>query len=75
MNEKMKKLTISYGCGMFNVDSTDIAFALIEDMYTTGNGYGCQLEDETKRPAIEKMCFEIYKVIKAYQKEVSNDET
>lgn len=70
-------LKISYHDGMFNLESKDISFAIIEDMYMTesGIGYGCQIEDETKRPEIEKMCFEIYKVIKTYRKETTNVKT
>lgn len=62
------KLTIIYHNGMFNIDSEidGIAFCLIEEMYNTesGIGYGCQVNDETKREAIEKMCFAIYEAIK-----------
>ena len=60
-----------YNNGMFNIDSEvdGIAFCLIEGMYNTesGIGYGCQVNDETKRENIEKMCFDIYKTVKSYE--------
>lgn len=59
------ELTISASQGMVNIDTkaTDnrfaFAFGLIADMYLTGAGVGCQVNDEALRQDIQTMCLKI----------------
>ena len=68
-------LKVIAGMGMVDVDSdTDrISFGLIEGMYKvgTGAGYGCQVDDESKRASIEKMCFRIADAVRDYRNETA----
>ena len=71
-------LKIVAGNGMVNIDSdTDrISFGWIEGMYREEGfepkpGYGCQVDDESKRAAIEKMCFRIAAAMKDYLAETA----
>jgi hypothetical protein len=66
-------LRVIAGMGMVDIDSdTDqISFGLIENMYKTGHGYGCQVDDEDKRAAIEKMCFRIAEAVRDYRNETA----
>jgi hypothetical protein len=66
-------LRVIAGMGMVDIDSdTDqISFGLIEGMYKTGHGYGCQVGDEDKRAAIEKMCFRIAEAVSDYRNETA----
>ena len=66
-------LRVIAGMGMVDVDSdTDqISFGLIENMYKSGHGYGCQVGDEDKRAAIEKMCFRIADAVRDYRTETA----
>ena len=66
-------LKVIAGMGMVDIDSgTDqISFGLIDGMYKTGPGYGCQVDDESKRAAIEKMCFRIADAVSDYRNETA----
>lgn len=66
-------LRVIAGMGMVDIDSdTDqISFGLIDGMYKTGPGYGCQVDDEDKRAAIEKMCFRIADAVRDYRNETA----
>lgn len=54
---------------MVNVDSATegINFGLIADMYTTGPGIGLQVDDESKREAIERLCTKIAEAVLEYR--------
>ena len=54
---------------MTNVDSDseEFSFALIEGMYRNGDGVGCQVNDETKRDAIERLGTKIAEAVKGYR--------
>lgn len=70
-------LKVIAGKGMVDIDSdTDkISFGLIENIYLptapSTDGYGCQVDDESKRAAIEKMCFRIADAVRDYRKETA----
>ena len=51
--------------GMVNIDTDEISFGNIKDMYKTGDGYGLQLSErlEPKRKLITEICNEIAKKI------------
>ena len=58
-------MKIVYHNGMFSISSDNIYFSLIEDMYK-GNraGVGLQVNDESKRTETEKLCLDLYLLIK-----------
>ena len=64
------ELTVTYYNGMVNIDSDDISYATIKDMYTTGNGEGLQLNVEKLRPEATKMCRAISAAVFAFAQEV-----
>lgn len=47
--------------GMVNIDSDDLAYANIDNMYKTesGNGFGIQINDESIREQATSLCHEI----------------
>ena len=53
------KITAQHG--MVSIDSDEIVFSSIKDMYKTGHGYGLQLSErlEPKRKLITEICNEI----------------
>lgn len=67
------KLIVIADQGMVNIDSEteQISFGVIEGMYKTGDGYGCQIGDEAKRPAIEALCFAITDAVKTYRQAIA----
>jgi hypothetical protein len=72
-------LKIVAGNGMVDIDSdTDrISFGWVEGMYRDADGsepkpgYGCQVDDEARRGAVEKMCFRIAEAMKDYLAETA----
>ena len=64
----MKPLKISYVQGMVNIDSDDISYANIPNMYKTenGNGYGLQTTNKVKRNAAKVMCDKITDAVRDY---------
>jgi hypothetical protein len=56
----MKALRVTYVDGMVNVDSDDIRFAWIPEMYQ-GNraGVGLQVNSHLDRKAVARMCLKI----------------
>lgn len=50
------------GCGIY--------YSLMDGLYTTGHGYGCQVDDEARREAVERMCHRIADAVLEYVKEV-----
>jgi hypothetical protein len=66
-------LRVVAGCGMVDVDSDtdEFSFGLIEGMYKSGVGFGCQVGDESKREAVEKMCFRIAEALRDYRAETA----
>lgn len=63
------KLRVVYYDGMVNIDSETegFDFGLIERMYLTGDGVGCQVTDEADRPKIETLCTAIAAALRAYK--------
>ena len=57
------RITTQYG--MINIDSKDISYSNIKNMYQIGNGYGLQLSEklEHSRAEIIDICAEIAKKI------------
>jgi len=55
----MSKETVTYG--MVNIDSDNIAYANIKDMYKDGNGAGLQvnLSEKGNKKSVLKICDEI----------------
>lgn len=50
------KLTVIQQDKMITIISDDIHYSLILNMYKTEDGYGLQVNDESKREATKKMC-------------------
>jgi len=50
------KLTVRCRDRMIHISSDDINYNMIECMYKDGDGYGLQVNDESKREATKKMC-------------------
>jgi hypothetical protein len=68
------KLIVIAQQGMVDIDSEteQISFGLIEGMYQGGKpGYGLQVGDEAKRPAIEALCFAITEAVKTYRQAIA----
>ena len=69
------KLIVIVDQGMVNIDSDTegISFGLIEKMYQGGitDGYGCQINDESRRGAIEALCFAITDAVKTYRQAIA----
>jgi hypothetical protein len=60
----MKALRVTYAAGMVNIDSDDIAFGWIPNMYTEGRaGVGLQVNSHLDRKAAEKMCVKIAEAV------------
>lgn len=60
----MKPLRVTYAAGMVNVDSDDISFARIPNMYTEGRaGIGLQVNAHMRRNATERMCIKIAEAV------------
>jgi len=60
MEVEMKPLKVTYAAGMVNVDSDDIAFGWIPDMYTEGRaGVGLQVNAHLNRAKAERMLVKI----------------
>ena len=64
----MKPFKVSYMQGMVNIDSDDICYANIPNMYNTesGNGYGLQTTNRVKREAVKVMCNKITDAVREY---------
>ena len=58
-------MRITIQSGMVNIDSPDISYGNIRNMYTTGNGNGLQITEriEHKRGEITDICAEIADLI------------
>lgn len=71
------KLIVIADQGMVNIDSEteQISFGLIEGMYRVSgkpsDGVGCQVGDESRRPAIEALCFAITDAVKTYRQAIA----
>jgi hypothetical protein len=60
----MKALRVTYAAGMVNIDSDDIAFGWIPNMYTEGRaGIGLQVNPHLDRKATKRMCVKIAEAV------------
>ena len=60
----MKPLRVTYAAGMVNVDSEDIAFGWIPNMYTENRAsVGLQINAHLNRKAAAKMCIKIAEAV------------
>jgi len=60
----MKPLRVTYAAGMVNVDSDDISFGWIPNMYTEGRaGIGLQVNDHLNRAKTEQMLVKIAEAV------------
>ena len=67
MSLKKEVYRIVYLNGMVNVDSEDISFAILPDMYE-GNvpGVGIQVEEHVDKERAERMCMKISEAVLEY---------
>lgn len=49
-----------------DIDSKDIRYSNIKDMYTTGNGHGLQCSEELNFENVQRLCAEISTAIYKY---------
>ena len=61
------KLNVDSLCGMVNIESNEFSYAIIFNMYTTGDGIGCQVDNEKNRKPVEIMCKKIAYAIKEFK--------
>ena len=70
LNDEYK---ITYANGMFHIDSDNIHYSLIEDMYESGHGEGCQLSHNIMKhelQSINLMCGGVYTALKSLDKKL-----
>ena len=66
----MKPLRVTYAAGMVNVDSEDISFVWIPDMYTEGrSGIGLQVNAHLNRTKAERMCVKIAEAVSEFHRQ------
>jgi hypothetical protein len=70
----MKALRVTYAAGMVNVDSDDIAFGWIPNMYTEGRaGVGLQVNAHLDSKATENMCVKIAEAVAEFHTHNGSD--
>jgi len=63
----MKALRVTHAAGMVNIDSDDISFGWIPNMYTEGRaGVGLQVNAHLNRKKVERMCVKIAEAVAGF---------